>query len=366
MNTWNDIYDYSDKIFRQVLEQIEEEKPVNEFSSPEILNGRLQEQLQYDSFSAYRKLKKHRRRHTVRWYGVAAGIMLFLGLTWGWLGQGPDSEDLLTETICPGNKKAVLALADGSVWYVGDTVMTITTARENICIDSNGLFFRTSKEVVQCDDDTYHFLTVPRGGEFTMTLSDGSRVWLNAESELRFPLQFASGRRKVFLTGEAYFEVEKDTEHPFIVEVNGSEIEVLGTGFNVRSYRNEGRVVTTLAEGNVCFRSADSRILLEPGEQSILNEDGVLWKQKVDIYPYIAWKDGRFVFRKQRLEDIMTTVGRWYNVEVRFKDEESKNITFSGGTMRYEGFEVFVKMIEAIGSVKCNIEGTTVCVAKNK
>lgn len=203
----------------------------------------------------------------MRWYGVAAGIMLFLGLTWGWLGQGPDSEDLLTETICPGNKKAVLALADGSVWYVGDTVMTITTARENICIDSNGLFFRTSKEVVQCDDDTYHFLTVPRGGEFTMTLSDGSRVWLNAESELRFPLQFASGRRKVFLTGEAYFEVEKDTEHPFIVEVNGSEIEVLGTGFNVRSYRNEGRVVTTLAEGNVCFRSADSEFYWNRGTE---------------------------------------------------------------------------------------------------
>ena len=366
MKTWDDIYDSSDKILKSILEQKGEEWQLDGGASPDKLNNRLQQQFQYNPFLAYQKLKKHRYRRLMRWYGMAASMVLIVGFAWGWLQQGADREQLLTETICPGNKKAVLSLADGSVWYLGDTVMTILTAREDIRVDSNGLSLHTHNQTAGNNDEVCHLLTIPRGGEFAMTLPDGSRVWLNSESELRFPLHFAANERKVALTGEAYFEIEKDSAHPFIVETNNSEIEVLGTDFNVRSYRNEKRVVTTLVEGSVCVKNTNNRILLKPGEQSILDETGRLWKQQVEVYPYVAWKEGRFVFRKQRLEDIMATVSRWYNIQVQFEDEEVKDITFSGGMMRYEGFEVFVKMIEAIGSVTCDIKEKVVFIAKHR
>ena len=359
MGTWNDIYDFSDEILRRLRRK----EPVAGFDNPEILNERLEQQYRYDFLSAYRKLRWHKRRQLLRWYGVAAVVVLLLGLGCQWLYQ--ESREMLpVETICPGNKKAVLTLADGSVWHIGDSAMNIAADREEILIDSTGLSFRPTGTENTCTDEVYHLLTIPRGGEFAMTLSDGSRVWLNSESELRFPLQFAANQRKVVLMGEAYFEVEKDADRPFIVETKDSRIKVLGTSFNVRSYPDEGRVVTTLVEGGVCFGNADARIALKPGEQGVLDENGRLQKQQVELSPYVAWREGRFIFRKQRLEDIMSTVGRWYNVEVRFEDEGSKEITFSGGMMRYEGFEVLVKMLEAIGSVKCDVKGNVVFIAK--
>lgn len=142
----------------------------------------------------------------------------------------------------------------------------------------------------------------------------------------------------------------KDAAHPFVVEVCDSKIQVLGTGFNVRSYSEEGQIVTTLVEGAVCFESIEDRVILKPGEQSILDKEGQLQKRVVEVYPFVAWKEGRFIFRKQRLEDIMVMVSRWYNVEVYFEDDESKEITFSGGMMRYEGFEALMKMIETVGA----------------
>lgn len=159
---------------------------------------------------AYRKLKNYRRRRRIRRYGVAAGILLVLGLGWGWFHQdSPGDPLLLTQTIQPGSKKAVLTLADGSVWHIGDSAMLISTAQNHIRIDSSGMLLQAEKEGKPENTETYHLLSIPRGGEFTMTLADGTRVWLNSESELHFPLQFGGEERKVQLTGEAYFEVGK-------------------------------------------------------------------------------------------------------------------------------------------------------------
>lgn len=378
MNTWNNIYDFSEKVLNNILRwrekeeiQTDQDSPVEKMAgklgSSETLAERLQQQYRYDPVQAYRRLKNYRRRKRIRRYGVVAGILLILGLGWGWLYQNsPGDPLLLSQTIQPGSKKAVLTLADGSVWHIGDSAMLITTAQNHIRIDSNGILLQARKEVEPENADTYHLLSIPRGGEFTMTLADGTRVWLNSESELRFPLQFHSEQRKVELTGEAYFEVTKDAVHPFVVEVRDSKIQVLGTGFNVRSYSEEEQIVTTLVEGTVCFESIEDRVILKPGEQSILDKEGRLQKREVEVYPFVAWKEGYFIFRKQRLEDIMAMVSRWYNVEVYFEDDESKEITFSGGMMRYEGFEALMKMIETIGSINCTIKDDTVFIAKRK
>ena len=159
------------------------------------------------------------------------------------------------------------------------------------------MLLQAGKEGKTENTETYHLLSIPRGGEFTMTLADGTRVWLNSESELHFPLQFGGEQRIVQLTGEAYFEVAKDAAHPFVVEVCDSKIQVLGTGFNVRSYSEEGQIVTTLVEGAVCFESIEDRVILKPGEQSILDKEGQLQKRVVEVYPFVAWKEGRFIFR---------------------------------------------------------------------
>lgn len=224
MNTWNDIYDFSEKVLSYILRKKEEEyiqpdqdspveKMADKLGSSETLAERLQQQYRYDPVRAYRKLKNYRRRRRIRRYGVAAGILLVLGLGWGWFHQNsPGDPLLLTQTIQPGSKKAVLTLADGSVWHIGDSAMLISTAQNHIRIDSSGMLLQAGKEREPENTETYHLLSIPRGGEFTMTLADGTRVWLNSESELHFPLQFGGEQRKVQLTGEAYFEVAKDVD----------------------------------------------------------------------------------------------------------------------------------------------------------
>ena len=151
-----------------------------------------------------------------------------------------------------------------------------------------------------------------------MTLQDGTVVNLNSASELRYPVRFAGTERKVFLTGEAYFQVAKDKEHPFVVVTGEAEIEALGTSFNIYSYEEENRIETTLVEGAVRFAVADQTVILMPGEQGVVGTDGNLEKKKVDVFPYIAWKEGKFVFRKRSLEEVMHIISRWYNVAVSY------------------------------------------------
>ena len=134
-----------------------------------------------------------------------------------------------------------------------------------------------------------------------MTLADGTRVWLNSESELHFPLQFGGEERKVQLTGKLLSRLQKMLHILLFVEVCDSKIQVLGTGFNVRSYSEEGQIVTTLVEGAVCFESIEDRVILKPGEQSIFDKEGQLQKRVVEVYPFVAWKEGRFIFRKRRI-----------------------------------------------------------------
>lgn len=380
MNMWKDIYNFSERLLAHILrKEAVSEEVLGEFEqrlallarkleNPETLRKRLQQQYSFDPVRAYQQLRFRRRRRQLRRYGVAAGIVLLLGIGGSlWLQQVAVDPLTISETIQAGRKKAILTLADGSVWNIGDSAMLISTAAENIRIDSLGLSLQHQNTMENCGDERFfHCLTVPRGGEFSMTLEDGTRVWLNAESEIHFPSQFAGKQRRVQLFGEAYFEVAKDSLHPFIVELGDSKIKVLGTSFNVRSYTDEQQIVTTLVEGSVSFENARERIVLQPGEQSILDGNGRIQKREVDVYPFVAWKEGLFIFRRQRLEDIMNMVSRWYNVDVRFEDEDSKNISLSGGMRRYDGFEALVEMIETMGRIEYEIKDNTIFIRRQK
>ena len=193
-----------------------------------------------------------------------------------------------------------------------------------------------------------------------MKLSDATMVYLNAETDLSYPVQFYGEERRVKLTGEAYFDVTK-SDKPFVVEVNGFEVKVLGTRFNIHAYQEETRFETTLEQGRVQVQTKD-HTLLEPGEQAVLTEEGELSKQKVDVRRYTAWKDGQFVFDDERLEDVMNRVARWYDIKVFYRNPEVKDIRINGNISRYKDFSVLLEKIEKLEIVYFDIKGNVITV----
>ena len=221
-------------------------------------------------------------------------------------------------------------------------------------------------EKVQLKEEIFNTLSVPRSTEYQVQLSDGTRVWLNSESELRYPVDFVSTERKVFLRGEAYFQVAKDTTKPFRVVVNDMMVEALGTGFNINAYQDDNCLRTTLVEGKVRVSYSDTRqeCILVPGEQAVLKE-GVLTSGQVNVDDIIAWKKGRFMFSDMPLETIANQLERWYDVEIRFDDTVAKYYRFTGVMKRYNELEQVLGLIEETTNVRFKVEGRQVKVFRN-
>lgn len=266
--------------------------------------------------------------------------------------------------ISPGVTKAELVLADGHKVVLGTETIDSLVSEEgvNIVKDGNGVSYLGNKEE---GDLAYNIMRVPRGGEFKVRLQDGTLVYMNSETELKYPVRFVGKERRVYLSGEAYFEVQRDTTKPFIVVMNGNEVRVLGTEFNVRSYEDEKCQFTTLVAGKVLLTTHDHRCIeLLPNEQGIVDPQGDIRKEQVDVALYTAWKDGNFVFRKQSLEHIMEIVERWYDLKVTFEDEWCKQVSFSGNVERYDDFSKLAEMLEVTGSVKFRIKNNEIYVTK--
>lgn len=358
LGKWRQEFPENELLYRQIL-------------TSEFIISKSKQWEQVDLVTAYLKVRQkceHRSRR-VRLFqvtAVAVSVLLLLvsGLFYFVLQDKGDcySVGLMTENILPGNAKAELILADGERILLGGPIM------DSVLVQA-GVEIYTAKERLsyvgrqQTEKIQYNILQIPRGGEYSVTLQDGTVVNLNSASELRYPVQFAGAERKVFLTGEAYFQVAKDKEHPFVVVTGEAEIEVLGTSFNVYSYQEEDRIEATLVEGSVRFSTGAQTVVLAPGEQGVVQAQGNLLKKKVDIYPYIAWKEGQFVFRKRSLEQVMRIISRWYNVEVVFQHESLKNISFSGNLKRYDDFEHIVNMLQMTGGLQFKVDGRTIYIA---
>lgn len=337
--------------------------------SPEFVNGKAAVHERFQAELAYQRVravcrKRARRRRIYRLGGVAAAVLLALGAGYYvWMREPQlDKMPLVHEVIVPGEAKAELILAGGERLFLGTEVQDSVLKQPGAEVYASGEHLNYVKGE-ETQEIQYNILRVPRGGEYTVTLQDGSVVQLNSASELRYPVQFAGRERRVFLSGEAYFEVAKDARHPFVVEVGHAEIEVLGTSFNVYSYLEEQKTEATLVEGKVRFFAGGQEVTLSPGEQGVWDTAGHLDKREVDVYPYIAWKDGKFVFRKRTLEEVMRIVSRWYNVNVVFEDAVSKQVSFSGNIRRYDDFSQVVGMLEMTGGLEFKIEGKTIYIA---
>lgn len=259
--------------------------------------------------------------------------------------------------IRPGTQQALLITSDGEEYQLDEEV---TLSKGDVIISNN-----TQELIYQKRSDnnklqlTYNTIVIPKGGEYKLTLMDGTRIWLNSNSKLRFPSEFGSGVRKVELEGEAYFNVAKDSIHPFVVDVNKVQVKVLGTSFNVNAYSDLNEIVTTLVEGKVEMSDTlfGNKDILLPNEQYLFNRlTGKVVKHAVDSRIYTAWKDGRFVFENESLEDIMMRLSRWYNVEVFFLNESLRELRFSGDLTRYDNIDQILELIELTQKVKFTIK----------
>ena len=201
---------------------------------------------------------------------------------------------------------------------------------------------------------------------YLLTLSDSTRVWLNADSRLEYPLAFSGNMREVKLKGEAYFEVVKNAEAPFVVKTDLGDIKVLGTEFNMKCYSDETALVITLVNGKVKFDDEiNPSVILKPEEQLIFekeNRQSIV--RKVNVNHYTGWKDNRLSFQGETLDMIMKTLSRWYNVEVVFEDSTLKALEFSGNLDRFTGIQEFLSLFELGVNVKFEVKNRTVYIRK--
>ncbi|MBC5621345.1 MULTISPECIES: FecR family protein [Butyricimonas] len=387
------VFEIVEEVLRNFLNENDEKKR-EEFqkliNEPALLNNGkeladrkqvvawLKEPSRFSSQKAYSEFKVYVRgqqrqiwRRRIRYVAAVLILPFLVGGIYYWHVINSEKEDQNSETqlIHPIAFKASIELDDGKRVYLGAEEGKITLSDQTEII-------RDQKQVVYAASDSldvhkmiYHDLCVPRGGEYALVLSDSTKIWINADSKLRYPVQFNGKEREVFLLeGEAYFEVTKNSEKPFLVRTSRGTVKVLGTEFNVRNYKDEGCVVTTLVNGSVQFGSnqnPESNTVLRPGYQIIAGsviEDWIV--QKVNLKEYVGWKEGLYVFNNMTLEELMRTVERNYDVTVFFASEECKFLRFSGDLRKYDDVRNFLRYIEIGGDVRFVIKERVITIYK--
>jgi len=259
--------------------------------------------------------------------------------------------------VAPGGTKAILTLSGGHQVILGSMARdTILTEGAAIVANANGRLAYNSG-TAPTGEIVYNTLATPRGGQYQLTLPDGSQVWLNSESSIKYPTAFIGNDRKVEITGEVYFEVTKDKAKPFKVKLNEMEVEVLGTHFNVNGYSDETSVKTTLLEGSVKITKGEETEILRPGEQGILENNQITKTKDIDLDKIMAWKNGWFEFDQTGLTTIMRQVSRWYDVDITYEGN-LRDDKFGGRISKNLPLSDILKSLEANGNgVKFKLEG---------
>lgn len=319
-------------------------------------------------------LEKQRSERKSFWlntaWKVAATLLVLMSVGYGayiFTLREPVAEQAEV-TLPAGGNKAILLLADGTEVELDSGISKSISLQGNVAVvNEDG---KLSYEVYKPDDKiSFNTLRTPRGGQYQIVLGDGSKVWLNSVSSLRYPIAFTGKERVVELTGEAYFEIARNEQMPFKVKVNTpvggagpAEILVLGTHFNVMAYPDEGTVATTLIEGSVQITKGNEKGTLKPGEQGQITRNGtVAITNGYDVNQAIAWKNGNFVFNDTALEGIMRQVSRWYDVDVTFQDDV-QSLQFGGVVSRKENASAVLTLLELTGEVDFDVKGRDIVV----
>ncbi len=322
---------------------------------------------------------KSGKRNVIRWtISAAAAIIICIGVGLYYFPEerisNPIVKRVTENEIIPGGNKAVLTLANGEKISLTDAdngmlaeqagIRITKTADGQLVYEVRHLEGGRTERSLPAVEMTYNTIETPKGGRYQVRLPDGSNVWLNAASKLTFPSSFITHKsRMVELSGEAYFEIAKDKEHPFIVKTYNQVVEVFGTQFNINSYVDEPDVKTTLLEGSIkVSENKGTDKILKPGQQSTITSSG-LKVENVDIDLAVAWKNNQFVFESDDIQYIMRMIARWYNVEVEYVGAIPKN-KFGGAVSRFENVSEVLKSLESTGRVKFKIEGRRILVSK--
>ena len=310
-----------------------------------------------------RTVRREKRLRQRLWIQRAALFLLPLtvgAIAW-WTASRQDYqlEKSATPSISPGRAQAELILPQGEHIMLGEETAIIGSGIEN---KDHTLNYQVSAPYPKEQQESLHILRIPRGGEYTLVLADSTVVFLNAESKLQYPARFEGKERKVYLSGEAYFDVKANPEKPFIVTAGGMDVRVYGTEFNVTAYEGES-VRTVLVEGKVGVKTTEGseEVQLHPGQMAEREGNGIV-VQEVDTYTYTAWKDGKFVFEEENIERIMERLARWYNLNVFYANESVKNQLFNGVLTRFTEVEDILRVIEQTATVEFEIKGNTVIV----
>ena len=351
-------------------------KVYEQLQNGETLKAAFGEYKDYSSKKAYQsflqkigRMEKKERKPSISrvwWYAAAAVIVLAAGLSF-YMSNFYSAVEEKRVLIQPGTQQAQLTLPDGSIIDVDKKEVNVVVDGVQVKYKKGVLSYQPTVTTQHEEESTEekpvksNELVIPRGGENTVILADGTNVHLNAGSKLTYPVRFAGKRRVVALEGEAYFDVVKDETRPFIVQTHLGEVTVLGTAFNINAY-TDASVYTTLVHGKVQFSSSSiGTIILSPGEQAVVSANGSE-KRMVDLDEYVGWVDGRYVFNNRPLGEIMQTFERWYDIQVYYETPHLRDITYSGSLKRYGTINSFLDALELTGDLTYKISGRNILI----
>lgn len=362
LNAWLEEDARNKDLYRRILE-------VENFSTRDMYAKRLDVEHTWDALKEQLAGQRKRRSLFSSWQiGVAASVILLvgIGLYWGFNKKPKVKQVEVVAHVEMGGAKAILVTSRGDEIVLQDSSVQLITLGGGMVAKNDGVqvSYKENEGAGKEDVLEYNTIRVPRGGEYKLFLSDNTEVFLNSDSEIRFPVKFGKGKRDVFLRGEAFFVVTKDASRPFVVNANDKmSVEVLGTQFNLQAYPDDAFVETTLNEGAVRVFNGKQGVRLRPDEQAVYDE-GKFTVRKVDASSYSAWKEGRFMLLNHSLENIMTRLARWYNIDIFWENPEVKEYHFSGELARYEDFTEILRMLELATRVHFEVKDRTVFVRK--
>ena len=340
--------------------------------SPEKRMQKFETRKHIDSERAFSKFKKNTQPHKVKsiyrlsQYAAIFLVPVLVGLVYLLVNQEPATREISQSPITHGNNKAILILSQGETIDLSpDHALPALPEGIDLVLQGDKLVYISDSTTEK--ERQYHELVTPRGGEFKITLPDGTFVHLNSNSKLRFPKNFAPDKREIFLSGEAYFEVSKNTNKPFLVIAEDVQVKVYGTTFNINTYGDDENIYTTLVNGSVRFISEKNKqeVILKPGMQSVMNtRTGNTGVRQVNVQDYISWKEGRFVFHSMTLESIMQQLRRWYDIEIFYQNPEIKQYEFRGVINRDMDLNKVLNIISETTNITFNINNRTITISK--
>lgn len=338
------------------------------------LNQLINNKQEFNYNKSFQKIIKRsqspkNRKRPLYFYAIAASVTLLIALTFTYnrtsnLKEATHKTTIVSNNIKPGTDKAILTLENGK-----QVVLEEGQNYSNSNMSSNGEHLVYDGKENSNKEITYNILTIPRGGQFNITLADGTQIWLNSETKIKYPVAFEIGKTRAveLIYGEAYFDVTSSSKNKgskFIVSNKNQEVEVLGTAFNIRNYKEDSNVITTLVHGKVSINYDGKNQILLPNQQSNLNIlSNSLHVKKVDVFYETSWRTGSFSFENKSLKEIMTVLSRWYDFEVVFKNSAVAKEEFVGVIGKNEKIESILKTIKNFGIIKnYKIEDKTITI----